>query len=237
MTVKKSQGFCQAQLDRRLVKIAQGNVIALVDGGSNDDSITSSNIATVDFVALGFKAGDKIYVVNATDSNDDITAVKCTAVTQDTITLPTGTFSTGQAAGSTTLAILAADGGSAADLMNDSTIYVLKSAQSATPDDAASSSDVVTTFSNVTYGESSWNSTDKKAKLELLATLSANAAQAGTVLWFRQVAKGHEAWTASTTAIRLDGTVSPTGDLQISNTTVALGAPQAVTTAPLVAVQ
>ncbi len=73
----------------------QGTGIALVDNGGSPDSITDSNNG---FIAAGFQPGDEIKVSGATDTNDNITATILTVVA-GTITIVTGSWTTGEAAG------------------------------------------------------------------------------------------------------------------------------------------
>lgn len=228
MTVSYSQGFCQKYATQREIVIADNaSILALVDGGANADTIYSSNTSTINFLTLGFCAGDKIYVLNATDSNDDIAGVVCSAVTADTITLPTGTWTTGQAEGSQ-LYICASKGGSFVDLMQMGTLYWFKSTKPATADAVASAGDLVATFANVVFGDVAWDATNKYAYVDLLSALTTNGSADGTALWYRFVAYGDEAYAASTTAVRIDGSIGASGDLVTANASVTNGAPLAV---------
>lgn len=228
MTVSYSQGFCQAYASRKEIAIAKSaTVLALVDGGASADTITSSNTSTVNFLTLGFNSGDKIYVLGATDGDDNIAGIECSNVAAGTITLPTGTFTTGQAAGSQ-LYILASKGGSFVDLMQGGTLYWFKSTKPATADAVASASDVLATFADVKFGAVAWDAVNKYAYVDLLAAITTNGSADGTALWYRFVAYGEEAFAASTSAIRLDGSIGSSGDLVTANASVTNGAPLAI---------
>lgn len=219
-----------AMAERQDIAIAAKNsVVALVDGGTNPDTITSSNTGTINFLTKGFCPGDKITVLNATNAADDIEGVVCTAVAAGVITLPTGTFTAGQAAGSTALAVLAAKGGSLRDIFQGGTLSIFKGTKPATADDLCSSADELIQFTNVVWGAASWDSVNKKAIIDLLATLTQNALLTGTAVWFRLTAKGEEIYAASSSSIRMDGTVGSSGDLTAVSTSITQGAPQAVT--------
>jgi hypothetical protein len=228
MTVSYSQGFCQAYASLKEISIAKSaTVLALVNGGASPDTITSNNTGTLNFLTLGFRSGDKIYVLNATDPADDIEAVECTNVVAGTITLPTGTFAAGQAAGAK-LFIMASKGGSFVDLMQGGTLHWFKSTKPATADAVASSSDLVASFPDVKFGAVAWDSVNKYAYVDLLAALTTNGSADGTALWYRFVAYGEEAYAASTSAIRIDGSIGSSGDLVTANASVTNGAPLAV---------
>lgn len=230
MAISKSQGLCMAMAERQDIAIAAKNsVVALVDGGTDPDTITSSNTGTINFLTKGFCPGDKITVLNATNAADDIDGVVCTAVAAGVITLPTGTFAAGQAAGSTALAVLASKGGSLRDIFQGATLSIFKGTKPATADDVCSSADELIQFTDVVWGAASWDSVNKKAIIDLLATLTKNALLTGTAVWFRLTAKGNEIYAASSSAIRMDGTVGSSGDLTAVSTSITQGAPQAVT--------
>ena len=230
MAISKSQELCEAMAGRRDIAFAAKNsVVALVDGGTEPDTITSSNTGTINFLTAGFRPGCKIWVKNATDPDDDISGVVCTAVAAGVITLPTGTFATGQAAGSTSLVVQSPLGGSLLDIFQGATLSIFKGTKPTTADDVCSSADELIQFTKVVFGEVTWDSVNKKAIIDVLATLTQNALLTGTAVWFRLTAQGHEIYAASATAIRMDGTVGSSGDLTAVSTSISQGAPQAVT--------
>jgi hypothetical protein len=64
--------------------------------------------------------------------------------------------------------------------------------------------------------------------VDLLAAITTNGSADGTALWYRFVAYGEEAFAASTSAIRLDGSIGSSGDLVTANASVTNGAPLAI---------
>jgi len=227
MSLSYSQGYCQASLARQDMIIHGSAVIALNENGAAADTIVSSDTGVTDFVSLGFCPGDKIYIKGATNPANDVAAV-CTDVTATTITLPAGTLTESQAEGAATTYICATKGGSTKDIMQGGSLVVFKSTKRATPDAVASASDVLVMFTDVVFGEVAWDATNKYAYVDLLASLAATASASGTAIWFCLVEKGGDAYSASTSAIRLDGTVGTLGDLRTAVTTITGEAPQAV---------
>lgn len=243
MAVKYSQALCKALLDKQLVKIVEATAtanedISLVDGGAGEDTIIGGS--SVNFLTAGFKKGDAIYVRKATASADNITAVQCTAVTATTINLPTGTWTTGEA-NSAALLVMAADGGSYKNLFNNMNVTIFSGTQPDDPDEASTQKGAATaliTYSGFAFGDATYNTTDEQGEVDILSAISANAANTGTGAWFRiwmgipgtDESAGRDA--ASTTAIRVDGSVGiTTGDLRLVSTAFTSGQPQTLNSA------
>jgi|GEM_PF-2470755 len=222
-----SQGYCQAAMARQDLIIHGSANISLNANGDSPDTIVSSNTVVTDFLALGFCPGDKIYIKGALNAANDVAAV-CTAVTQTTITLPPGTFAEAQAEGTATTYICATKGGSTKDILQGGTLTVFKSTKRATPDAASSESDVLITFNDVVFGDVAWDPVDKYAYIDLLAAVNSVASAGGTGIWWCLSAKGEDIHSASTSAVRIDGTLGWNGDLYAPVTNIVSGAPQAI---------
>lgn len=237
MAFKYSQTLLKAILGKQEVKIVEASAtanedISLTDGGAGADSIDGGS--AVDFVAAGFKKGDSVYVLKASDSADDIEGVTVTAVTATKITLSTGVFTTGES-GSTAIIVLAADGGSIKNLLNNLNLTIFTGTQPDDPDKASTQKGSATpliTYYNFFFGTAIWNSTDAQAELPLAENVAATADNTGTATWCR-VWKGESADAATNrdaenaTSLRMDGSVGvTTGDYRVSSTSFESGVGQ-----------
>lgn len=237
MTIKYSQEYIKQRLGRQLIKkILAGSganeAISLVDGGSGNDSITCDGTVK-DFVVAGFKLGDAIYVLQATDANDNIVAVENVGVTASTILLPTATFNTGES-DSTSVIVLACDGGSAKNILNNLNVTIFDGSQPDSPDNAATqkgSATALITYRGFAYGDPTWDATNLKGDLATKDAITADADNNGTGTWFRCWLGdvGTEAANrdnAATDKVRWDGSVGQvSGDLLLTNTTFTAGNP------------
>lgn len=236
MAVKFSQQKCKDELDKQAIKIlvataAANEDISLVDGGAGEDTIVGGS--AIDFLTKGFKPGDAIYILNAAASADEIEAVQCVALTATQINLPTGSFTTGEA-NSTSLIILAADGGSTKNLLNNFNVTIFTGTQPDSPDDASNDKGTATpliTWYGGVFGSASWNAADLQAEMAITEGISANADNTGSGTWFRVwLGTSAEATTkrdaAATTLIRMDGSCGvSSGDLRLTTVTFTSGQP------------
>jgi len=242
MAVKYSETLCKALCDKQSVKMTKATAtanegISLVDGGAGEDTVVGGS--AVNFLTAGFKSGDSIYILGATASADNIIAVQCTAVTATQINLPTGTFTTGEA-GSTSLIVLAADGGSYKNILNGMYVTIFSGTQPDDPDKASTQKGTATpliTYGPFAFGTASYNATDDRAEVDITTAVSANAASTGTASWFRLwVGALADAATIrdaeNSTSIRIDGSVGITmGDLRLVSTAFTSGQPQTLNSA------
>jgi hypothetical protein len=237
MALRRSTGLVNAQASQQGEVHAKihGTTLALVDGGGSADTITDSGSG---FVTAGFRAGDKISVVGATDSDDDVDGIVAASVAAGTITLPTGTFTTGQSAGSA-LAVVAANGGSFKDLFWGGVIRIYSGTQPTSANDAESGTLLVEislnsgTFvpSEYTYGIQFGTASGGIISKLGGEVWSGTAVATGTAGWFR-LYDNSRTTGASTTGIRLDGTVGTTGaQLIVSSTSISSGATVTIDTA------
>jgi hypothetical protein len=205
---------------------------ALVDGGASADSITDSGTS---FVTQGFSPGDVMFLQGATTSANDtaVTGVRILTVAAGTITFATGTVDTAEAfAAGTVLAY--ARGGSLKDIMKDGVLRIYSGSQPADADTATAGTllleisvdagaFVAGAFGNgLEFENDPTGGEIEKASGETWQDIGLAAATAG---WFRFYANPTDAGGASTTLPRIDGSVGTSGaDLNMSNTTIAVGA-------------
>ena len=223
MALEFSQGLLAATLGRQEVKIVLGTDIALVIGIDND---TVTRVAA-DFVTEGFKAGDSIYVKNATDSDDDIEGIVASAVVAGTITLPSGTFTTGEAA-TAEITVAAAEGGSWRNLLNGGTLDIYSGTKPTSASDDVGAGTKLIAYTGVTFDAAAWDAVNQRSYINITSVLTSNAVAGGTATWFRLTAFGNASTGSSTTAIRMDGTVGLSGDLQTTNTAISIGDPDSI---------
>jgi hypothetical protein len=219
MAIKYSQGYVEAMLEKQSLAEVFGTDIALVDGGTGSDTITRT---AADFLTAGFAPGDDIFVRNATDSDDDIDGVTCSDVVAGTITLPTGTWTTGEAAGAT-IFICAARGGGVKELLNGGKVTVFSGTRPSSASDAPTGATALIEFDDLIFADASWDGTNNYAYIDLSASITAAAIATGVGTWFRCTGKNENRDGASTTAIRFDGLVGTSGDMQVSTTSYTLG--------------
>jgi len=221
MALRISQGAAMNMVGSRLLVYENSTDFALVSGGASADTITRS---TGDFTTL-FKEGDMLYVMGATDTDDDIAAL-ITDVAALTITLNVGDFTTGQSSG-TEVTLAVARCGSIPNIFNGGTLYIYNGTRpTAAADDIGAASQLVS-FTNLQFGDATWDATESKAYVEATG-LSAVVGASGTATWGRLVAPGDNATGSSTTAKRLDVSVGiNTGDFQMK--AVALNTGETIT--------
>lgn len=237
MAFKYSQTLLKAVLGKQDLKIVEASAsanmdISLTDGGAGADSIDGGS--AIDFIAAGFKKGDSVYILKATDTNDNIQGVAITAVTATKITLSTGVFTTGESS-STAVIVLAADGGSIKNLLNNCNLTVFSGTQPDSPDESSTqkgAASALITYYNFFFGTAIWNSTDAQAELPLAENVGADADNTGTGSWCRvwygsssDAAANRDA--VDTTKLRMDGSVGVTvGDYRVVTTDFEAGQPQ-----------
>jgi hypothetical protein len=222
MALSFSQGALEAMLERMSVVGVCGTDIALVIG--TDDTITRT---AADFVSEGFVAGMQVYVFGATDTDDNITATRIKTVAAGTLTFDgTGIFTTGEAA-SAKITVVAAKGGCFANLFNGGKITYYNGTKPANADAAKGGATAIFEFDNLQFdAAATWDSAEKEASIDLTESITDTAAADGTVAWFRMTASGENRDDASSTAIRVDGTLGSSGDIVVAQTAVTSGDPE-----------
>ena len=222
MTLRYSQALCEAQAGRIKAAIT-ATTIALVDGGGSEDTATDSGNG---FVSAGFEVGDLVEVLGASDE-DNLVVAPVIGVAVGTLTFPTGTWNSGETAGAS-ITMRARERCSFAELARLAQLDIMGGTIPSSPDAAESGSPLVT-FSNLKFGPVAWDSTNKRAYVDLIETISATALLSGPATHFRM--RLGQAYTtgASTTLKRIDGTVGvSTGDMRITNTEIVAGAPESI---------
>jgi len=197
--------------------------IALVEGGDGPDSITLAAGLSV------FEVGDMITVALATDGDDDGT-YEAIAVTDTVITLPAGSFTTGQVAG-TPINLGSARGGSLVDQFRNGTMTIRTGTQPTSADDAETGSELI----QITESSGDFVATEatnginfgQVADAELHAALgevwSGKAGATGTAGHFRIYANDMTTG-ASTEKARIDGAIATSGSqMNMANTSITDG--------------
>ena len=198
--------------------------IALVDGGGSADSITDSGNG----LAI-FEPGDMITVEGADDADDD-GSYGIVTVAAGTITLATGSWTTGQAAANPII-LGSSRGGSMIDQLRNATMKIFTGAQPTSADDAEAGSELVqiTESSLAFVADSPGNGINfgQVASAELHAASgevwSGKAGATGTAGWFRVY--GNDLTTgASTIKPRVDGAIATSGSqMDMANTSITSG--------------
>jgi hypothetical protein len=211
------------------ISIIAEDTIALVDSGTTAaDTITNSTGTS--FVTAGFVVGDTVTVSGATDTDDDGTYV-VSAVTADTLTIPTASFTTGQTAG-TVVAVAAAQGGSLKDTLRNGIINIYSGSQPANADTAASGTHLATitvgsgafTAGSETNGLEFGTASSGEIEMSSSETWSGVGLADGTAGWFRFYGNATDAGGAATTYPRVDGSIGTSGaDLNMSSTSISTG--------------
>ena len=230
MALRFSTGLRNAMLGDAAptVVLMVADTIALVDSGSTAaDTITDSANG---FVTAGFVVGDEITIGGATAGADNVT-VTLTGVAAGTLTVPTGTFTTGEIAGAT-ISIVAAHGGSMKDELRNGTLSVYSGSQPANADTAytgtllckytvGSGAFVAGAEANgLEFGDAASGAIDKASG----EAWSGAAVATGTAGWFRFSGNATDAHGADTTLPRIDGTCGTSGsDLVLSTTSFESG--------------
>jgi hypothetical protein len=200
--------------------------IALVDGAADPDSITDTGNG---FVTAGFEPGDMITVVQATDADDEVTKEILT-VAAGTITIATGSFTTGQVAG-TPVALASARGGSLIDQFRNCTMKIFTGSQPTHADDAEEGSELIqiTENSGAFVGGADDNGINfgQISAAELHAASgevwSGAAGATGTAGWFR-IYDNDLTTGASEVKPRLDGAIATSGSqMNMANTSITDG--------------
>ena len=198
--------------------------IALVDGGGSADSITDSGNG----LAI-FEPGDMITVALATDGDDDGN-YEAVTVAAGTITLATGSFTTGQAAG-TPINLGSARGGSLIDQFRNATMVIRTASQPTSADDAETGSELIqiTESSGAFVADAAANGINfgQVASAELHAASgevwSGLAGATGTAGHFRVYANDMTTG-ATTTKARIDGAIATSGSqMNMANTSITSG--------------
>jgi hypothetical protein len=204
------------------------DTFALVEGGAGADSITDSDNL---FVTNGFVVGDEITVGGATAAADNVTAT-VDGVAAGALTLPIGTFTTGEAAGAT-IAIAAAHGGSLKDALRNGIIKIYSGSQPANADTAASGTHLATitvgsgafTAGSETNGLEFGTASSGEIEMSSSETWSGVGLNDGTAGWFRFYGNATDAGGAGTTLPRIDGSIGTSGaDLNMSSISITTGA-------------
>lgn len=121
-------------------------------------------------------------------------------------------------------------------LLNLCKINIYSGAKPTSPDDVPTGTLLVTITNNSTATGLTWDATAPggvlpKAPAE---TWSGTILATGTAGWFRIWESGDTPANASTTAVRIDGTISSTGaDLNLTNLSLVTGAPFIMSSASL----
>jgi len=217
MSFKFSQGFCKTRAKRQ-------DCIG-VDG--TDIAINANNITRTagDFVTAGFKIGDKVYVKGAANAGNNI-AAEVIAVSDTVLTFADGTFPVAEAVGNK-ITIYTSRGGSFADQFNGGTLTFFNGTKPVNADADKGGATALVTFSNLWFDESTYDGVNEYVTMDLKnAPITANAIATGTATWGRLTAKGNERDSASTVAIRGDGSVGGVGsDIAVATTALVLGEP------------
>lgn len=234
MAFKLSTGLRNAMLDQRAsaLNLMTAITISFSDGtgSSSRDQILDSDNGLGDFIV-----GDKITVAGACEAANKV-ATEILAVTAGAIEVVAGTLTT-EAEGDVVI-LVAARGGSFADLFRHGTLHIYSGSQ---PDDAdsaeigtklveisqASAAFTPDTFANgLNFGEVSAGVLAKESG----ETWSGVAIVTGTAGWFRFYAND-EGTGADSSKIRFDGAIATSGSqLNMSNTAVTLGGTTTVDT-------
>lgn len=225
-----SRGAIERILGKEKASISGTNRFALVDGGGSADTITDSSNG---FVSAGFEVGDIVVVHGATDANDNV-AMPIIAVAAGTLTIPTGSFTTGQAAAAgVSLTLKAHYNQCIAMMMRDVQIDLYSGTRPTRPDDVEAGT-LLASFTKVRFADVVWDGTLYKASINLYAgqVVSTTAVASGTASWFRaRLAQVTTTGADSTGAYpRFDGSVG-VGDIydaRVSSTTVTSGRPVSI---------
>jgi len=205
--------------------------IALVDGGVGNDSITDTGSG----LAI-FEPGDMITVEGADDSDDDGSYV-ILSVAAGTIEIPTGSFTTGQAAANPII-LGSARGGSLVDQFRNATMKIYTGSPPSSADSAESGSELVqiTISSGSFTGGADTNGINfgQVSAAELGKGLSCAdgsteevwsgvAGADGTAGWFR-IYDNDLTTGASTVKPRIDGRIATSGaQINMANTSIETG--------------
>jgi len=210
-----------------------GTTLAYADNGASSDTITR---LAGSFISDGYAIGQKITTVGSTTGGNDISDIALTGVAALTLTFATGTLAGSEnfAAGT---AITTAEGGSFKDAMRDGVMGLYSGGQPADADTAESGTLLV--LITVSSGAFVADAFDNGLEFGTAASgviakntdvWSGVGLVAGTAGWFRFWDNGYTKG-ASTTELRFDGSVGTSGaQLNMSSTTIAVGATTTIDT-------
>lgn len=191
-----------------------GAGLTFVDGGGSADTITDSGAG---FITADFAPGDLLFLQGATTGANDtaLTGVAITSVVAGTLTLPTGSVNTGEV-GAVGTVLVCAKGGSLKDVFKDSVLYIFSGSQPSDPDDAVSSTLLMTitqdslafvagAFDNgLEFEDDPLSGVIEKMAAEVWSGVCGTAGQAG---WFMICGNATDARGASTTLPRMTGSI------------------------------
>lgn len=216
-----------------LTNTSTGTTISYADNGASADTITR---LAGSFIADGLVPGMKITTEGSTTGGNDISGIALTAVAALTLTFATGTLAASEAFAAGT-AITAAEGGSFKDVMQDGVLGLYSGGQPADADTAESGTLLVliTVSSGAFVADAEGNGLEfGTAAAGVIAkdtdVWSGVGLVAGSAGWFRFWDNGY-ATGASTSELRFDGSVATSGaQLNMSSTTIAVGATTTIDT-------
>ena len=223
MALRYSQTLCKYRAGVDLGDISAAT-LALVDGGASDDSVTD----TVDgLVAAGFAAGQRLQVVTCANPANKVN-VPILAVDVGSISVPTGTWAEAEIAGNVIRILGRPSAVSFADLFHNSQMDFCSGSIPTTPDDAETGT-VLCSLTGLQFGEVAWDAVGKRAYVDLLTTATGTVLVSGRASWFRLRGGGSVATGASTSLIRIDGTVGvSSGDAAIPTVDLEAGRPLSI---------
>jgi hypothetical protein len=213
--------------------------IAAVDGGAGVDTLTIAS----GFLAAGFSPGDSILVIGFTGGAAGLVGpFLVSAVTDTTISVPTGSLADDAATESVTIVALV--GGSIKDVFKDGVLKIYNGTQPTSPNDGLGGA---TCLVEITKASATFTSGAVAAGLEFgpaaLGVVSkiANPADvwsgvniaSGTASWFRFYANATDAGGEDTTYIypRIDGSVKTSGgELNMSSVSLVAAATTTIDT-------
>lgn len=237
MALRLSTGLRNALLSTKAqaTDLMTGTTISFGDGtgtSSRDQILDSGD-------GLGGFEKRKYITVSGSDSGTNDGTFEILSVAAGAIEVPAGSFSTESAGEQVILA--SADGGSISDLFRNCVIDIYSGSQPANADAAETGTKLVTI--TLSSGAFSGGSAANGINFDVAAsgTLSKDADETwsgegladGTAGWFRMYDNSYTTG-ASTSAIRLDGSVATSGgQLNLSNTTITDGGTTTVDSAEL----
>jgi len=221
------------QAECSAVLVGTGANVSLVSGGASADTITDTGTS---FITQGFRAGQKVTIIGATTPTNDGSFL-VTDITAGTLTLGIGDLAGSEALASGGV-LVQAHGGSFRDLFMDSIIRIFSGSQPVNADTAESGSLLVEiTLDGAAFvagAEANGLTLDEPSSGTLSKPAAANwqgtGILSGSMGWFRmysnEVTSG-----ASTTAVRLDGSIAASGSqFIVASTTVVAGATSTINT-------
>jgi hypothetical protein len=201
--------------------------LALVDGGASNDTLTDTDSG---LVAAGFAVGQRLQVITCANAANKVN-VPILSVAVGSIGVPTGTWTAVETAGNTIRVLGRPSAVSFADLFHNAQLDIYSGSIPTTPDDAENGT-LLCFLTGLQFGEVVWDATEKRAYVDLLATVTGTPLASGTAAWFRLRGGGAVTTGASTTMIRIDGTVGvSSGDMKLATVTFEVGRPLSISSA------